>query len=123
VQVELGSAEDLAPGDRVCASSGEGKVVVFNLDGALHAMDAACVHTGGPLEEGIVRDGVVTCPWHLHRYEVSTGRRVDMPGKGQTPYPVSIVEGVIVVDVPDPEPPKSMRERLLDHAREWERDR
>lgn len=99
------------------------KLVVFNMDGELHAIDAACVHTGGPLEEGVVTNGVVTCPWHLHRYEIATGRRVDMAGRGQESYPVSVDDGVVVVEVPDPKPPQSMRERLLEHAREWERDR
>ncbi|MEA1902858.1 MAG: Rieske (2Fe-2S) protein [Actinomycetota bacterium] len=122
MRIEAGRAEDLVPGDRVSALSGDRKVVVFNIDGHLHAMNASCVHTGGPLEEGVVRDGVVTCPWHLHRYEVTTGQRVDMPGKGQEAYPVAVEDGVIMVEVPDPKPPRSIREQLLEHAREWERD-
>lgn len=122
MRVRLGNLEDVGPGGRVCAAAGDGRVVVFNLDGELHAMDAVCVHTGGPIEDGVVKDGIVTCPWHLHRYEISTGERVDMEGPGQAMYPVSVEEGVITVDVPDPEPPGSMRETLLKHAREWTRD-
>jgi hypothetical protein len=39
-------------------------------------------------------------------------------------HPVTIREGVVVVDVPEPVAgPISMRERLLAHAREWEAGR
>ena len=44
-----------------------------------------------------------------------------LPGAGQATYPVLVEDGVVIVEVPDPKPPKSMRERLLEHAREWER--
>src|SRR5439155_17179053 len=33
-------------------------------DGAPHAIGARCGHLGGPLDEGPICDGVVTCPWH-----------------------------------------------------------
>jgi hypothetical protein len=35
-----------------------------------------CPHLGGPLADATVdADGVVTCPWHGHRFDVRTGRR------------------------------------------------
>jgi len=37
-----------------------------------------CPHLGGPLDQATVDDaGIVTCPWHGHRFDVRTGRRVD----------------------------------------------
>jgi nitrite reductase/ring-hydroxylating ferredoxin subunit len=39
-----------------------------------------CPHLGGPLAEARVdADGVVTCPWHGHRFDVRCGRRVAPP--------------------------------------------
>jgi hypothetical protein len=36
-----------------------------------------CPHLGGPLDSAEVdASGVVTCPWHGHRFDVRTGRRV-----------------------------------------------
>ena len=36
-----------------------------------------CSHLGGPLDEADVdADGIITCPWHGHRFDVRTGRRV-----------------------------------------------
>jgi nitrite reductase (NADH) small subunit len=46
---------------------------VFDVDGELEVTDAACPHYGGPLARGLVRDGVVTCPWHLYSFELRTG--------------------------------------------------
>lgn len=44
-------------------------IAVFRLpDGTFHAVDAACPHAGGPLQDGIVGDGCVTCPLHNRRY-------------------------------------------------------
>ena len=97
-------------------------MVVFEIEGHLHALDASCLHQGGPLEEGVVRDGIVTCPWHLHRYDVSTGERTDQPSVRQAVYEVSIEDGDVVVELPEAPPARSMREILLEHAREWDRD-
>ena len=45
------------------------RVAVFRLeDGAWAAVDAACPHQGGPLQDGIVADGCVTCPLHQRRF-------------------------------------------------------
>ncbi len=32
------------------------------------AISAVCAHQGGPLEQGTLEDGVVTCPWHGSRF-------------------------------------------------------
>jgi nitrite reductase (NADH) small subunit len=46
---------------------------VFDVDGELQVTDAACPHNGGPLAKGLVRGGVVTCPWHWYSFELRTG--------------------------------------------------
>lgn len=52
----------------------KGRVIaVFRHDGRLYAMDGMCAHQGGPVAEGIVEHGCVTCPWHGWQYELETG--------------------------------------------------
>jgi len=99
-----------------------GSVLVLNLDGELFALDNACAHRRQPLAAGDVRAGGVTCPAHLWRYDVRTGERIDAPGWSVPCHRVSVVDGSIAVDVPEPAPPMSIREQLLQHAREWSRD-
>lgn len=122
MRVSASRVESLSPGDRTTVTSGDRRIVVFNIDGELYAIDGSCAHRGGPLEEGVVRNGVVTCPWHLHRYDVKTGERTDVHNIRQAVYPVSIEDGVVVIELPEQAPRQSMRERLLEHAKEWDRD-
>jgi len=46
---------------------------VFELDGEPVVTDDACPHKSGPLSEGLVRDGVVTCPFHWYAFDLATG--------------------------------------------------
>ncbi|MEM8977412.1 MAG: Rieske 2Fe-2S domain-containing protein [Pseudomonadota bacterium] len=53
-------------------STGE-RVAVFLNDGELSAIGNACAHQNGPLGEGKILDGCVTCPWHGFQYRLSDG--------------------------------------------------
>jgi nitrite reductase/ring-hydroxylating ferredoxin subunit len=50
--------------------------VVVEVAGTLVAFPRQCPHQLGPLDAGELRDGVVTCPWHGYRFDVTTGRNV-----------------------------------------------
>ena len=62
--------------------SGKGKVVevngkniaVMNDNGEFFAMDSACAHAQGPLSEGSLENGKVTCPWHAWEFDCKTGK-------------------------------------------------
>ena len=91
---------------------------VFTVDGELHVTDGACPHNGGPLAEGLVRDGVVTCPWHWYSYELATGRCRTAAGYELRRYPVVLVGGLPHAAIPAPEPPRSWSQILRAHARQ-----
>ena len=91
---------------------------VFSVDGELHVTDGACPHNGGPLTEGLVRDGVVTCPWHWYSYELATGRCRTAAGYELRRYPVVLVGGQPHAALPAPEPARSWSEILRAHARQ-----
>ncbi len=57
-----------------------GDYALYLVDGAPLCAQAFCPHMDGPLFEGSVADGVVACPWHLWRYDLCTGKRVDAAG-------------------------------------------
>ena len=48
-------------------------IALFNVGGKFHAIDNTCLHRGGPLGEGHVKDNVVSCPWHMWGFDVTTG--------------------------------------------------
>ena len=52
----------------------EGRRVLLHRRGAfVSAMENACTHMGGPLDEGRVDAEVVTCPWHGSRFRLTDG--------------------------------------------------
>ena len=54
------------------------RVAIFKYDGKLSAIHNVCKHQGGPLGEGKIIDGCITCPWHGYQY---------LPSNGQSPPP------------------------------------
>jgi nitrite reductase (NADH) small subunit len=91
---------------------------VFVLDGKLHVTDGACPHNGGPLAEGLVREGVVTCPWHWYSYELATGRCRTTAGYELRRYEVVLVEGRPHARIPAAAAQRSWSEILRAHARQ-----
>ncbi|MBI5329392.1 MAG: nitrite reductase small subunit NirD [Betaproteobacteria bacterium] len=47
----------------------------------IYAVKDKCPHRGGPLSEGIVHGGLVTCPLHGFKIDLVTGEAV-LPDKG-----------------------------------------
>ena len=67
-------AVDEIPENRACIGdvSGE-RVAVFKYEGKVSAVSNVCQHQNGPLGEGEIIDGCITCPWHGFQYEPETG--------------------------------------------------
>jgi methionine sulfoxide reductase heme-binding subunit len=57
---------------RITCLSGE-RVAVFKYDGKISAVSNVCQHQNGPLGEGRILDGCITCPWHGYQYVPETG--------------------------------------------------
>jgi nitrite reductase/ring-hydroxylating ferredoxin subunit/DMSO/TMAO reductase YedYZ heme-binding membrane subunit len=76
--VEVGDIEEI-PENRakVVCLSGE-RVAVFKYDGKISAVSNVCQHQNGPLGEGKIVDGCITCPWHGYQY---------LPESGASPPP------------------------------------
>ena len=71
--VKLATVDDLPPGGSLEIEF-EGHIyALFNVDGVVSAIDGICAHQGGPLADGPVRGGMVTCPWHGWQFDIRTG--------------------------------------------------
>ncbi|MEI8056428.1 MAG: Rieske 2Fe-2S domain-containing protein [Actinomycetes bacterium] len=93
-------------------------VLVGLIAGQVVAYEDGCGHRGTSLAEGLIRDCIVTCPAHLWRYDLRTGHRHDSPGGSLPRFNVQIDGDLVRIDMPDLPPEKSLREILLDHAKE-----
>lgn len=76
--------------DTGCTVEVKGRLIaLFLYDSKVYAIDDSCPHMGGPLGEGIVCDGVVTCPWHAWRFRVTDGVWVNAPNTKVQTYSVT----------------------------------
>jgi sulfoxide reductase heme-binding subunit YedZ len=57
---------------RIVCLSGE-RVAIFKYEGKISAVSNVCQHQNGPLGEGKVVFGCITCPWHGYQYQPDTG--------------------------------------------------
>ncbi|MEO8636802.1 MAG: Rieske 2Fe-2S domain-containing protein [Gemmatimonadales bacterium] len=95
--------EEIAEDRARMATVGGERVAVFRYDGKVSCVSNVCQHQNGPLGEGKIVDGCITCPWHGYQY---------LPDNGQSPPPFTekiptfnlvIRDGVVLVD-PRPNP-------------------
>jgi methionine sulfoxide reductase heme-binding subunit len=87
----------------IVSLSGE-RVAVFRYDGKVSAISNVCQHQNGPLGEGRIIDGCVTCPWHGYQYQPDTGA-APPPFKEKIPtFRVKVIDGSVFVH-PHPNPP------------------
>jgi nitrite reductase/ring-hydroxylating ferredoxin subunit/DMSO/TMAO reductase YedYZ heme-binding membrane subunit len=64
------------------------RIAIFKYDNKLSAVSNVCKHQNGPLGEGRIIDGCITCPWHGYQY---------LPNNGSSPPPFK--EKVATYDV------------------------
>jgi nitrite reductase (NADH) small subunit len=88
--VPVGRIADFTAGQgRMVDVSGR-HVAVFRLGDQLYALDNMCLHRGGPLCDGDIDNGVVTCPWHGWSYEIKTGTMVQDPRVGVSRHEIRL---------------------------------
>ena len=62
------------------------------------ALTNLCSHQNGPIGEGRIIDGCVTCPWHGWQYRLSDGCAPPPFTEKLATYPVRIRNGVVEVN-------------------------
>lgn len=79
--VDVAGVDDVKElrGCAVTIGGGE-RIALFRHKGCISATTNVCAHQGGPLGEGKIIDGCITCPWHGWQYR---------PADGQSPPPFS----------------------------------
>jgi ferredoxin-nitrite reductase len=75
------------------------RMALFRVGGEVLAIDNVCPHSGGPLAEGSLCDGLVTCPWHGWTFDVRSGRGVSRPDCRVRTYPVRVENGQVLVQL------------------------
>jgi nitrite reductase/ring-hydroxylating ferredoxin subunit len=92
---------ELPEGESRYAEVGGVGVLVARHGDEIYALSNRCAHRGGPLDEGELSDGCVTCPLHGSTFRLEDGSVV----RGPSPYPqpawqVRVTGGVIELKEP-----------------------
>jgi len=96
---------------RIFCLSGE-RVAVFRYDGKISAVSNVCQHQNGPLGEGKILDGCITCPWHGYQYVPETGASPPPFVEMVPTFNVRIENGRVLLH-PKPNPPGVRAEPAL----------
>ncbi len=89
---------DLGDGSTIKVTAAGAAVLLYRRDGRIYALANTCSHMGGPLDEGKVDDGCVTCPWHGSTFRLSDGKIVRGPASSAQPvYETRVQQGRIEV--------------------------
>ncbi|MGO4807923.1 Rieske 2Fe-2S domain-containing protein [Arthrobacter sp. 2MCAF15] len=73
-------------------------VLLYREGNVVLALDSVCSHMGGPLDEGKIADGCVTCPWHGSTFRLKDGSIVRGPASHRQPaYETRHINGQIEI--------------------------
>lgn len=91
---ETNADGEIPEGKPVKAKLGINQLVLVRQGDRILALHDTCAHAGGPLNEGVLVDDVIQCPWHFSRYRLDNGHVVRGPSVYDQPaYEVRAREG------------------------------
>jgi 3-phenylpropionate/trans-cinnamate dioxygenase ferredoxin component len=92
---------DITDGERLFIEINNIPVVLFNIKGAIYAIDDICTHDDGPLGEGDLEEYEITCPRHGARFDVRTGKALFPPAVVDDHiYPIQVDGDEIKIGLP-----------------------
>ena len=101
--VDVGASSDFPEGAARCVDAGGMAALVVRRNGVLCAIADVCTHAGGPLHEGPLDGGVVTCPWHASRFRIDTGQALRGPATFPQPtFTVREADGQVSLKLRQP---------------------
>ena len=96
---------------KIVCLSGE-RVAIFKYDGKISAVSNVCQHQNGPLGEGKIVNGCITCPWHGYQYLPETGASPPPFVEKVPTFNVRVKAGRVLIH-PNPNPAGTKAEPAL----------
>jgi nitrite reductase (NADH) small subunit len=89
--IAVGRIEDIPSRGARCVKNGETTIAIFRTaEDRIFALEDRCPHRNGPLSQGIVHDGCVTCPLHNWVISLETGKAQGADEGMTMSYPVRL---------------------------------
>jgi 3-phenylpropionate/trans-cinnamate dioxygenase ferredoxin subunit len=70
---------EITPGTTLRAVVGSEAILLCNVGGTIYAIEDACTHDGGELDQGELEDCRIMCPRHGAYFDVRTGAALTLP--------------------------------------------
>ncbi len=74
------------------------RVAIYKYDNKISAIHNVCKHQGGPLGEGKIIDGCITCPWHGYQYLPENGQSPPPYTEKVATYQLKLIDNVIYIN-------------------------
>jgi len=92
---------DIPDGAMKAVEHGKLRILLTNIDGTIYAVGGSCPHYGAPLDDGVLSDKRVVCPWHHASFDVRTGDLLEPPALDCLPtFEVRVEDDQIFVTIP-----------------------
>ena len=96
--IKVASTGECSPGTLTAVEAGGERIVLANVDGDLYALEDQCSHQDYPLSDGELDGTRLECIYHGARFDVCTGRAVQLPAiRPVKTYEVEIRDGDVYV--------------------------
>ena len=102
--IEVCAVSEIAENCATVFSANGERIAVFRYDGKISALSNVCRHQNGPLGEGKIIDGCVTCPWHGYQYAPASGSAPPPFTEKVSTFRTRVVADRVWID-PKPNPP------------------
>jgi len=76
---DVAAEANVREGEALRADADGVPILLTRVGGTVTAVADRCTHRGGPLDQGELSDGCVTCPWHGSRFRLADGSVVAGP--------------------------------------------
>ena len=97
-QIKFCKVDELPPGKSIEKKILARKLVVFNDNEEIIAMESECKHMKAPLDFSKAVNGVITCDWHQWKYNVKSGKCLNQENMDLKQFETEIIDGYIFVN-------------------------
>lgn len=91
--VKIAEVGDLSPGEMKMVEVGDERILLANVDGAVHAIEDICSHAYASLADGDLNGDEVECPLHGSAFNLLTGEALTPPASDSVKVYELRVEG------------------------------
>lgn len=96
---DVGLLTSIPEGDVTAVELEQASVLLTRSGGEVRAFPNACAHLGMPLDQGEVRDHVLTCRYHGFRFDLRTGECLTVPEVQLPRFPTRMEGDRVLVQV------------------------